>query len=63
MDKKEARKLIDELNEISPKIEIDPEVKKRAVEIAKILLKDHYWYLPRKDEEWNIVKDAEKSSQ
>jgi hypothetical protein len=33
------------------------------VEIAKILLKDHYWYLPRKDEEWNIVKDAEKSSQ
>jgi hypothetical protein len=42
MDKKEARKLIDELNEISPKIEIDPEVKKRAVEIAKILLKDHY---------------------
>ena len=63
MDKEEARRLIDELNELSPRIEHDPEVKKRAVEIAKILLKDHYWYLPRKTKEWEDVKDAEKSSQ
>ena len=62
MDKEEARELIDELNELSPRIEHDPEVKKRAVEIAKILLKDHYWYLPRKNKQWNNVKDAEKKS-
>jgi hypothetical protein len=31
------------------------------VEIAKILLTDHYKYLPRnKNKQWNIVKDAEK---
>jgi hypothetical protein len=32
------------------------------VEIAKILLTDHYWYLPRKNKQWNNVKDAEKKS-
>ena len=42
MDKEEARRLIDELNELSPRIEHDPEIKKRAVEIAKVLLRDHY---------------------
>lgn len=64
MDKEKARELIDELNELSPRIEHDPEVKKRAVEIAKILLKDHYWYLPRKNKQWentnkSNVKNAE----
>jgi hypothetical protein len=32
------------------------------IEIAKILLKDHYWYLPRNKNKWNNVKDAEKKS-
>ena len=59
MDKAEARKLIDELNDLSSNFEKN---KERMVEIAKILLTDHYWYLPRKNKQWNNVQDAEKKS-
>ena len=59
MDKEEARKLIDELNDLSSNFEKN---KERMVEIAKILLTDHYWYLPRKNKQWKTVKDAEKKS-
>lgn len=41
MDKAERDKLINELNEISPRIELDEQVKKRALEIAKILVADY----------------------
>ena len=61
MDKAEARKLIDELNDLSSNFEKN---KERMVEIAKILLTDHYWYLPRKNKQWentnkSNVKNAE----
>ena len=59
MDKEKARKLIDELNDLSSNFEKN---KERMVEIAKILLTDHYWYLPRKNKQWSNVKDAEKKS-
>jgi hypothetical protein len=59
MDKAEARKLIDELNDLSSNFEKN---KERMVEIAKILLTDHYWYLPRKNKQWSNVRDAEKKS-
>lgn len=59
MDKEKARELIDELNDLSSNFEKN---KERMVEIAKILLTDHYWYLPRKNEQWSNVKDAEKKS-
>ena len=59
MDKAEARRLIDELNDLSSNFEKN---KERMVEIAKILLTDHYWYLPRKNKQWKTVKDAEKKS-
>jgi hypothetical protein len=39
MDKEEARRLIDELNDLSSNFEKN---KERMVEIAKILLADHY---------------------
>lgn len=41
----EKDKLVEELNRLS---ESFPESKERMIEIAKILLKDHYGYLPRK---------------
>ena len=41
MDKAERDKLINELNEISPRIELDATVKARAMEIAKILVADY----------------------
>jgi len=61
MDKEKARKLIDELNDLSSNFEKN---KERMVEIAKILLTDHYWYLPRKNKQWentnkSNVKNAE----
>ena len=59
MDKAEARKLIEELNDLSSNFEKN---KERMVEIAKVLLTDHYWYLPRKNKQWSNVKDAEKKS-
>lgn len=59
MDKEKARELIDELNDLSSNFEKN---KERMVEIAKILLTDHYWYLPRKNKQWNNVKSVEKKS-
>lgn len=50
MDKEKARELIEELNDLSSDFEKN---KERMVEIAKILLTDHYWYLPRnKKDQW-----------
>lgn len=59
MDKGEAMKLIEELNDLSSNFEKN---KERMVEIAKVLLTEHYKYLPRKNKQWDNVKDAEKSS-
>ena len=42
----EKDKLVEELNRLS---EWRPWTKERMIEIAKILLRDHYWYLPRND--------------
>ena len=57
--KEEYKSLIKELNELSTNFEKN---KDRMVEIAKILLKDHYKYLPRNKNKWNNVKGAEKKS-
>ena len=57
--KEEYKSLIEELNELSNNFEKN---KYRMVEIAKILLTDHYKYLPRKNKQWSNVKDAEKKS-
>lgn len=43
-DKKEYLTLVEELNNLSANFEKN---KERMVEIAKILLTDHYKYLPR----------------
>ena len=59
MDKGEAMKLIEELNDLSSNFEKN---KERMIEIAKVLLTEHYKYLPRKNKQWDNVKDAEKSS-
>lgn len=45
MAKTEKDKLVQELNQLSENFEKN---KERMVEIAKILLTDHYWYLPKK---------------
>lgn len=55
----EYKSLIKELNELSTDFEKN---KDRMVEIAKILLTDHYKYLPRNKNKWNNVKDVEKKS-
>lgn len=55
----EKQKLIAELNQLSENFEKN---KDRMVEIAKILLTDHYKYLPRNKNKWNNVKDVEKKS-
>ena len=57
--KEEYKSLVEELNKLS---EDFPATKDRMVEIAKILLTDHYKYLPRKNKQWDNVKDVEKSS-
>ena len=58
--KEEYKSLVEELNQLS---EDFPATKDRMVEIAKILLTDHYKYLPRnKNKQWKNAKDAEKSS-
>lgn len=44
MEKSEKDKLIEEMNQLSENFK---ENKDRMVEIAKILLTDHYRYLPR----------------
>ena len=59
MDKGEAMKLIEELNDLSSNFEKN---KERMIEIAKVLLTEHYKYLPRKNKQWDNVKDVEKSS-
>lgn len=46
MNNPEKDKLVEELNRLS---EWRPWTKDRMIEIAKILLRDHYWYLPRND--------------
>ena len=52
MDKeKEKSELIKELNQLSENFEKN---KQRMIEIAKILLHDHYWYKknPPKEKNW-----------
>lgn len=61
MDKAEVRELIEELNDLSSNFEKN---KERMVEIAKILLTDHYWYLPRKNKQWeNMNKSNVKNAE
>ena len=48
MTRERANELIKELNELSEDTEKN---KERMVEIAKVLLADHYGYLPKKKEE------------
>lgn len=57
--KEEYKSLVEELNNLSTNFEKN---KDRMVEIAKILLTDHYKYLPRNKNKWNNVKDVEKKS-
>lgn len=57
MDRQEKDKLVAELNELSDMKWLPEEIKKqrrdRMLEIAKILLADHYWYT-RKDKDTDI---------
>ena len=48
MEKSEKDKLVKELNELSSNAK---ENKARMIEIAKILLADHYWFTRKKDKE------------
>lgn len=57
LEKSEKDKLVREMNELSSDFKKN---KDRMVEIAKILLTDHYGYLPRNKNKWNNAKDAEK---
>ena len=58
------KSLIEELNELSSNFEKN---KERMVEIAKILLTDHYKYLPRNknknadDGMWEMLKTDKKN--
>ena len=62
--KEEYKSLVDELNELSTDFEKN---KERMVEIAKILLTDHYKYLPRNknkngnDEMWKMSERDKKN--
>ena len=62
--KEEYKSLVEELNELSTNFEKN---KDRMVEIAKILLTDHYRYLPRNknkngnDEMWEMLKTDKKN--
>ena len=49
--KEEYKSLVEELNKLS---EDFPATKERMVEIAKILLSEHYWYKknPPKEKNW-----------
>ena len=65
MEKKsEYKELINELNQLSENF---PATKDRMVEIAKILLTDHYKYLPRNknknadDGMWKMLKRDKKN--
>ena len=57
MNRQEKDKLVAELNELSDMKWLSEEIKKqrrdRMLEIAKILLADHYWYT-RKDKDTDI---------
>ena len=57
--KEEYKSLVEELNKLS---EDFPATKDRMVEIAKILLTDHYKYLPRNKNKnanwmWKLLKE------
>lgn len=57
--KEEYKNLVEELNELSTNFEKN---KERMVEIAKILLTDHYKYLPRNKNKnanwmWKLLKE------
>lgn len=62
--KESYKSLIEELNELSTDFEKN---KERMVEIAKILLTDHYKYLPRNknkngnDEMWKMSERDKKN--
>ena len=62
--KEEYKSLIEELNELSTNFEKN---KDRMVEIAKILLTDHYKYLPRNknkngnDGMWEMLKNSKEN--
>ena len=62
--KEEYKSLVEELNNLSTNFEKN---KDRMVEIAKILLTDHYWYLPRNkdkngnDELWEMSEGDKKN--
>ena len=66
MEKKsEYNKLVEELNQLSDNFEKN---KDRMVEIAKILLTEHYWYLSRNKNKngenygmWEMLKDNQKN--
>ena len=51
MDKEEKDKLIQEMNELSSDF---PKNKERMMEIAKILLADHYWFTRKPKEESDL---------
>ena len=61
----EYKSLVEELNELSTNFEKN---KDRMVEIAKILLTDHYKYLPRNKNKngenygvWEMLKNNQKN--
>ncbi len=49
--KEEYKSLVEELNELSTNFEKN---KDRMVEIAKILLAEHFNYKPKKKSEWDV---------
>ena len=51
MDKEEKDKLIQEMNELSSDF---PKNKERMMEIAKILLAEHYWFTRKTKEESDL---------
>ena len=56
MEKSEKDNLVRELNELS----VDPKKNKaRMVEIAKILLADHYWFTRNNNSNGNIWRTKE----
>ena len=57
MEKSEKDKLIAELNQLSENFEKN---KQRMIEIAKILLAEHFNYKPKK--KWTDVENAERES-
>ena len=59
MEKSEKDNLVRELNELS----VDPKKNKaRMVEIAKILLADHYWFTRNNNSNGNIWRTEKKNS-